>query len=111
VDLPVLDMSYEWNHVRRGLSRLVSASYHPVFKVTCAVTYIRISCVENKRDYQKGKRGGGINWEAGIYIYTLLYIKEITNEDLLRSMGNATQYSVMSYMGIESKKEGIYVYV
>ena len=44
-------------------------------RFTCAVAYIRISCVENKRDYQKRKRGGGINWKAGIDIYTLLYIK------------------------------------
>ena len=43
--------------------------------------------------------------------YTLLYIKEITNKDPLYSTGNSTQYSVMTYMGIESKKEWIYVYV
>ena len=47
---------------------------------------------------------GGINWEIGIDIYTLLYIKEITNKDLLYSTGNSTQYSVMAYMGKESKK-------
>ena len=29
----------------------------------------------------------------------------MTNEDLLYSTGNATQYSVMTYMGKESKKE------
>ena len=28
-------------------------------RFTCAVAYIRISCVENKRDYQKRKRGEG----------------------------------------------------
>ena len=43
--------------------------------------------------------GGGMNWEIGIDIYTLLYIKQITNKDLLYSMGNSTQYSVMAYMG------------
>ena len=32
-------------------------------------------------DYQ-GVKEGGINWEIGIDIYTLLYIKEITNKDL-----------------------------
>ena len=58
-----------------------------------------------------GKHGGGINWEIGIDIYTLLYIKQITNKDLLYSTGNSTQYSVMTYMGKESKKECIYVYV
>ena len=55
--------------------------------------------------------GGGISWKIGIDIYTLLYIKQITNKDLLYSTGNSTQYSVMAYMGKESKKEWIYVYV
>ena len=30
----------------------------------------------------KGK-GVGINWEIGIEIYSLVYIKQITNKDLL----------------------------
>ena len=37
-----------------------------------------------------GVRGEGINWETGIDIYTLLYIKQITNKDLLYSSGNST---------------------
>ena len=56
----------------------------------------------------KGESGGGegeINWEIGTDIYTLLYIKYITDKDLLYSSGNSTQYSVMTYMRIESKKE------
>ena len=55
--------------------------------------------------------GGRINWEIGIDIYTLLYIKYITNKDLLHSTGISSQYSVMTYMGKESKKEWICVYV
>ena len=52
----------------------------------------------------KGERGGGgINWETGIDIYTVLYIKPKTNKNLLYSTGNSTQYSVMAYMGKESK--------
>ena len=42
-------------------------------------------------------------------IYMLLYIKQITNKDLLYSTGNSSQYSVMTCMGKESKKEWIYV--
>ena len=57
------------------------------------------------------KVGGGINCEIGIDIYTLLYIKQITNKNLLYSTENSTQYSVMTYMGIESKKEWVCVYV
>ena len=56
--------------------------------------------------------GGGINWDIEIDIYTLLYIKQIPNKDLLYSTGNSTQYSVMSYLGEESKKSGfIYQYM
>ena len=58
-----------------------------------------------------GKEGEGINWENGTDIYTLLYVKQITNKDLLYSKRNSTQYSVMTYMGKESKKEWMYVYV
>ena len=53
----------------------------------------------------RGKGGGGINWEIGIDIYTLLYIKQTTNKDLLYSTDNSTQYSVMTYMGKASKIE------
>ena len=66
-------------------------------------------CGKQTYGYQ-GKRAGGINWEIGIDIYTLLYIKQITNKDILYSTGNSTQYSVMAYMGKESKKGWIYVY-
>ena len=52
-----------------------------------------------------GGKGGGINWEVGIDLYTLLYIKQTTNKDLPCSTENSTQYSVMTYMGKESKKE------
>ena len=33
--------------------------------------------------YQGGQREGGINWKFGINIYTLLYLKQIINKDLL----------------------------
>ena len=56
-------------------------------------------------------RWGRINWKVGIDIFTLLYIKQIANKNLLYSTGNSTQYSVMAYMGKESEKERIDVYV
>ena len=59
----------------------------------------------------RGKEDGGINWEIGIYIYTLLYIKWITNKGLLYSTGNSTQYSVMTYMGKNLKKKNGYMCV
>ena len=53
----------------------------------------------------RGQAGGGINWEIGIDTYTLLYIKQITDKNLLYSMVSSAQYSVMTNMGKESKKE------
>ena len=44
----------------------------------------------------KGVRRGGMNWETGIDIYTLLCIKEITNENLLYSPRNSTPGSVVT---------------
>ena len=38
--------------------------------------------------------GGGIVREFGIDMYTLLYLKWITNKDLLYSPGNSAQYYV-----------------
>ena len=60
--------------------------------------------IKQTQDYQRGKQGGGINKEFGINIYTLLYIKQITNKDLLYSTGNYTQYFVITYKGKESEK-------
>ena len=48
---------------------------------------------------------GGINWEIGMDLYTLLSIKQVTSKDLSYSTGNSTQYSVMTYKAIDSKKE------
>ena len=55
--------------------------------------------------YQGGKRKGGINQEYGIKRYTLLYIKQINNKDLLYSTGNYIQYLVITYKGKESEKK------
>ena len=55
----------------------------------------------------RGKWRGGMNWEIRIDIYTLLFIKEITNKDQLYTTGNSTQYSITIYMVME----WIYVYI
>ena len=47
--------------------------------------------------HTKGERGGGgRNWETGIDPCTVLivYIEQITNENLLYSTGNSTQCSM-----------------
>ena len=55
-------------------------------------------CRKQTYGYQGGW-GGGINWEIGIDIYMLLYIKQVTNKNLLYSTGNSTQYSVNDLYG------------
>ena len=61
--------------------------------------------------FTKQEMGRGINWGIGIDIYTVLYIKQIANKNLLCSTGNSTQYCAMTYVGKESKKEWIHVYI
>ena len=60
--------------------------------------------VENKLWLPEGKGGQEGYREIGVDTYMLLYTKYITNKDLLYSTGNSTQYSIMTYMEIESKK-------
>ena len=52
-----------------------------------------------------------IGWEFEIDIFTLLYLKQITNKDLLNSTGNSAQCSVKTYIGKEFVKEKIHIYV
>ena len=60
--------------------------------------------------YQRGKVGGGIDQEFGFSRNTLLYIKQINNEDLLYNTGNYIQCLVINYNGKESENEYIYTY-
>ena len=59
-----------------------------MYKWTSLQKRERVTDVENNLMVNKEKRGG-INWETGIDIYTLLYIKQITNKDLLYNEGNS----------------------
>ena len=59
----------------------------------------------------KRERENGMNWEIGIDIYTILCIKWITNENLLYSIENSTQCSVMTCKGRKTKKDEISEYV
>ena len=53
----------------------------------------------------------GSNREFGIDTYTLLYLKRITNKDLLYTIGNSAQCYAAAWMGGEFGREWIYVYV
>ena len=46
-------------------------------------------------------QGEGIVWEFGMGLYTLLYLKWITNKLLLYSIGNCAQCYVAAWMGGE----------
>ena len=49
--------------------------------------------------------------EEGHPMYVLLYIKLVTNKDLLYGTGSSTQYSVMTYMGNDSEEEWLCVHI
>ena len=50
--------------------------------------------------------GEGIFKDFGKVMYTLLYLKLITNKDLLYSTGNSTQYSIITLWLSEGKEQG-----
>ena len=56
--------------------------------------------------------GEGIVREIGEVRYTLLYLKGITNKDLLCSTGNSAQYYVAAWMGrVLGEKACMRIYV
>ena len=52
---------------------------------------------ETKLVVTKWETGGGIDWEVRTDIYTLLYVEQMSNKDLLYSTGNL--YSGGAHMG------------
>ena len=59
-----------------------------------------------------GRRWGeGIVREFGMDRYTLLYLKSVTNKDLLYSPGNSAQCYVAAWMGGEFGEKWIHMYV
>ena len=58
-----------------------------------------------------GRVGEGTVREFGINMYTLLYLKWITNKDLLYSTGNSAQCYGAAWMGGECGGEWIHVSV
>ena len=65
-----------------------------------------------KQNHRCGKQTWlprGINSEIQIDKYTRLHITQTTNKSLLYGTENSTEYSTVTYIGIGSKKEGIYV--
>ena len=61
--------------------------------------------------YAQTSKYRGINQEVGIDTYTLLYINQIINKDLLYSPGNYSQYFVIIHKKKESEEEYTYIYM
>ena len=57
----------------------------------------------------RGEKEGGMNGEVGTNMYTLLYIKYTTNENLLHTTGNFTQCSVVTKWEGNPKRRDICV--
>ena len=89
------DITYTWN-LKPSTKKLIYKT-----ETDSQIQKINLCLVKEKQ--------GWITMEIEIDIYTLLYTKQKTNKDLQCSTGNSSQYSEMTYMGKESKKEWIYV--
>ena len=67
--------------------------------------------LENELIVPRGRMRGGIVREFGMDMCTLLYLKWITNNDLLYNTGNSALCYVAAWMGGEFGREWMYVYV
>ena len=65
--------------------------------------------MENKQLLEEGM--GGRDREFGMDMQTLVYLKWITNKDLLYSIWNSAQCYVAAWMGEEFGGEWVHVYV
>ena len=76
------DISYMWNLKNSDTNELIYKTDRDRLR-------------EQIRGYKTGRAdGGGIVKEFGIDMYTMLYLKWITNKDLLCSTGNSIQYYI-----------------
>ena len=66
---------------------------------------------ENDLKAARGKGWRGKDRESGMDRYTRLYLKWITNKDLLYSSGNTAQCYVSAWMGGEFEGEWIHVWL
>ena len=71
----------------------------------------RFTDLENELMVAGGRMGKAIVKRFGMGMYTLLYLKQITNKDLVYSMWNSVQWYVATRTERESGGEWVYVYV
>ena len=74
----------------------------------CNIILGILTDIENKLMVTKGERGSD---KLGVWInrYTLLYMKEVSDKNLLYSTGNSIQYLVIIYNGKRSEKEYVLI--
>ena len=74
--------------------------------------YVHNRLTDFEKEIMVGRsRGEGIVREFGMNMYTLLYLKWITNKDPLYSTWNSAQCYVTAWMGKEFGGEWIHIYV
>ena len=82
-------------------------SHKKLYKSTYSQNRNRLKDFKAKFMATKGEMlEGGMNWEVGIGICTLLYTKSVGNKDLLYSSWKSIQYSAMAYIGKKYAKSG-----
>ena len=69
----------------------------------------RLTDLEHKFMVAERRMGGGIVRELGMGMYTLLYLKWITNKDLLYRIRNSARCYVAAWKGGEFGGEWVYV--
>ena len=71
------------------------------YKGTYSQNRNRLRLLKPTYGNQRGRVGGGMDWEFGTGTCTLWCIEWMVNRDLLYSTGKSTQYSVVAYMGMD----------
>ena len=66
-------------------------------------------CLVTKLEKER-MEGGGVVREFGIIMYTLLYLKWITNKDLLYTTWNSAQGYVAAWMEVGFEGKWVYVW-
>lgn len=99
--IPVETMSTNVNKSERKKNQIL---YINTYKESRKMVQIDLFAKQKRRHkhreqiygYQVGKEVGGMNWDIGASIYTLLCIKWLPDENLLHGMASSTQCSMVT---------------
>ena len=108
------DCHTKWNKSGREKEIPYISLYEESKKKWYKWTYLENRLTDLEEELTVSREEG---WEWWMYrefemdMYTLLYIKRITNKDLLYSTGNSAEYYAAAWMGGELEGEWIHVHV